>query len=175
MPIGECRPASGLRGFTYLWLLFLLAAGSAVLATAGQQWSTRLQREREIELVARGREIAAAIAAYHAAPGIEPAAWPRGFDDLLEDRRGVASRRHLRRAWADPFTGKADWLPITTADEGWRGVRSRSDTIAMLRLEDDPPLDDGRPLRVGDRLFVPRSRTPAASAPTPDPAASAPP
>lgn len=172
MPTGERRPP---RGFTYLWLLFLLAAGGAALAAAGQQWSARLQREREIELVARGREIAAAIGAYHAAPGIEPAAWPRGFDDLLEDRRGVALRRHLRRAYADPFTGRADWLPITMADEGWRGVRSRSDAIATLRLDEDPPPDDGRPLRVGDRQFVPRPRAPAASAPTPDPAPSAPP
>lgn len=158
------------RGFTYLWLIFLLAIGAAALASAGTRWSQRLQREREIELVARGREIAAAIASYRAVPGIDPPQWPRGFDDLLEDRRGPALRRHLRRAWSDPFTGRADWVPLPAGPEGWRGVRSRSDAPALLVLEEDPPLAEARAPRVSDHLFVARD----AGAPVPEAAASSP-
>lgn len=145
---------TGERGFTYLWLLFLLAAGGAVLAAAGQRWSAIMQSERERELIFRGEQIAGAIAAYRGAEGAGAARWPASWDELLEDRRGPALRRHLRRAYADPFTGEADWEPILGEDGRWRGVRSRSPAPARLVREAADRGSAGKPRRVSDHRFV---------------------
>lgn len=160
MRTGEGRAS---RGFTYLWLLFLLAMGGAVLAASGQRWSGVMQRERERELVFRGQQIAAAIEAYRNAPGVTPPQWPGSLEDLVEDRRGPHTLRHLRRAYADPFTGEPDWVPIPAEDGRWRGVHSRSQAPALLRLEDSPQPSGRQPLRVSDHRFVAGTAAGAAS------------
>ena len=141
------------RGFTYLWLIFVLAIGAALLAAIGQRWSTLLQREREHELLFRGRQIAAAIASYHAASGV-PAQWPRGFDDLLEDRRSGAIRRHLRQAWPDPFSGAADWVRLGDEAEHWIGVRSGAQGPAWVWPEDWSAVVPGQAPRLSDHRFL---------------------
>ena len=159
MRTGEAQRAA--RGFTYLWLLFLLVIGAALLAGIGERTSLRLQRDRELELLFRGREIAAAIGAYRSAVGAGPARWPRSLDELVEDRRGLVTVRHLRRVYADPMTGESDWVPILADDpndsEGWRGVHSRSDAPAVLSVRDagaQGPPGPRRTPRVSDHLFV---------------------
>jgi type II secretory pathway pseudopilin PulG len=151
------------RGFTYLWLLFAVALSGAVLAQIGQHWSGLVQRERERELIFRGQQIAAAIAAYHAAPGVAAAAWPRGFDELLEDRRAAAPQRHLRQAFSDPLTGKADWVPVLDEGGGWRGVHSRSDAPASIRFGLEFRGQGPNRTKVSDHRFVAPPK-PAASA-----------
>jgi type II secretory pathway pseudopilin PulG len=157
----DLRPAAALRapprapparGFTYLGVLFLVALTSAGLATLGTAWSTGAQRERERELQFRGEAIATAIASYQRATPTPPAELPRSLDDLLEDRRGLLIRRHLRQRYVDPFTGEADWeLVSQDADTARFGaVRSRS-TQPLLR-EMAP---DGTALRTAsDWLFA---------------------
>uniref|UniRef100_UPI003137BBA3 type II secretion system protein n=1 Tax=Variovorax sp. YR752 TaxID=1884383 RepID=UPI003137BBA3 len=120
---------TGEFGFTYLWLLFLVAISAALLAVAGQRWSHTAARERERELLFRGGEIAAAIGSYRAAGA---GAGPRSLDDLIDDRRSPALKRHLRRVYTDPFTGRADWEPVLADDGSWRGVRSRSGAPALM-------------------------------------------
>jgi type II secretory pathway pseudopilin PulG len=156
------------RGFTYLGLLLALALMGAALAAAGQRWSLTLQRERERELVFRGQQIAAAIAAYRAASGVAAGAAPTSFDDLLDDRRGHELRRHLRRAYTDPFTGEADWELLRDGDGAWVGVRSRSDLPAVLQSAPTLAPVKGRLPRVQDHRFEARPPAPAA------PSASAP-
>lgn len=106
--------SAGSRGFTYLWLLFVVALGGVALAALGQRQQTIQQREREAELRFRGEAIAAAIGGYlRASPGAEGAnGLPQRLEDLLEDRRSGKVQRHLRRLYTDPFTGRADWLLI---------------------------------------------------------------
>lgn len=154
------------RGFTYLGMLFFVAITSAALAMLGQHWSTAAQRERERELEFRGREIVRAIESYLAASPTQPPVYPRTFEDLLVDRRGTKPRHHLRRLYADPFTGKPDWvlLPAPTDPRGYVGVRSRSDQ-ALLRQIMEP---EGTAARASDWQFKP-----GVSQATPDPAASA--
>lgn len=169
------------RGFTYLLLLLAIAIGSAGLAALGTQWRTTMQRERETELIFRGREIAAAIAAYrNAMPGLQQ--WPRSFDDLLDDRRGPTLRRHLRRLYVDPFTGKFDWVPTPTDDGGFRGVHSRADLPAYITHDLGDDATPGRRL-ISQRYFgleadgaaqatapgASPTRPDAASTPAPDP------
>jgi type II secretory pathway pseudopilin PulG len=150
------------RGFTYLWLVFVLAIGAAALGTAAQRWSLQVARDRERELLFRGQAIADAIASYRRAAGGK---LPRGLEDLVEDRRGAVVRRHLRRAYDDPFTRRPDWEPILAPDGGWLGVRSRATVPSVL----PPPVDGASdaPHWVADHLFL-------ASAPAPSLPASAP-
>ena len=140
-------------GFTYLWLLFALAAGAAGLAALGERASMAVQREREAELMFRGQQIAAAIAAYRAASLNGTQQLPAALKDLLEDRRTERPMHHLRQLYADPFTGQPDWVLVTTGDGRIAGVRSRSDALA-LRVIDLPVPEPGQRARVSDRLFM---------------------
>ena len=141
------------RGFTYLWLLFVLAAGAGGLASLGQRASIAVQRDREAELIFRGVEIARAISTYRAAtPGLAKTL-PASLQDLLDDRRGPRPVRHLRRVYVDPFTGKADWILITTSDGRISGVHSRA-TAFSLRVADLRPAATGQQRLVSDRMFI---------------------
>lgn len=138
------------HGFTYLWLLFLVAIGSAMLASVGQRWSQVAAREREHELMFRGGEIAEAIGAYRALGE----GGPHGFDDLVDDRRAPQPRRHLRRTYVDPFTGQADWEPVLADDGSWRGVRSRSAAPALMLPLDAERREPGAGARISDHQFL---------------------
>ena len=140
------------RGFTYQWLLFVLAAGAAGLAGLGQRASAAVQRDREAELIFRGHEIARALSAYRAATPGTAKMLPVSLHDLLDDRRGPRPLRHLRRVYPDPFTGKTDWILATADDERISGVRSRASVIAM-RVADLPPAAPGHQRLVSERLF----------------------
>jgi len=159
------------RGYSYLAVLFLVALTAAGLAALGQAWSTAAQRERERELVFRGGEIARAIAAYAQATPNPPQQYPRSLDDLLSDHRGLRPRHHLRRAYADPFTGEPDWELV--AEPGQPGafgaVRSRS-AHALLR-EYGP--DGGQVRAARDLLFSSRNAATVEAPADPASAASA--
>ena len=156
-------------GFTYLWLLFFIAITAATAAAIGQRSSVVVQREKEAELSFRGHEIERAIGSYWDATPGEQKELPRGLVDLVEDRRGGALRRHLRRVWTDPFTGQVDWILIMADDgEHVRGVRSRADAPAFDIKGLGPTLPGARRL-VSERVFVfgPSASQPAASASEP--------
>lgn len=159
MPTGNARA----RGFTYVWLLFFIALGTATAAAALGSVQTAMQREREQELLFRGGEFARALARFRdASPEGQPAA-PAGLDELLEDRRGRTPAHHLRRLYADPFTGQADWLLLRDADGGIVGVQSRSVAVALRRFDvPGPTADAGRVPRVGEWVF--RAAAPASAA-----------
>ena len=141
------------RGFTYLWLLFVLAAGAAGLAGLGQRASAAVQRDREAELIFRGHEIARALSAYRAATPGTAKLLPAALQDLLDDRRGPRPLRHLRRLYLDPFTGKADWVLVTAGDGRISVVRSRASVVA-IRVVDLPPAAPGQHRLVSDRVFT---------------------
>ena len=103
MPIG-----SRAGGFTYLLLLFALAIGGAGLAALGGAWATATQRGKEAELLFRGGEFSRAFASYQRSTPAGVSAFPGSLEELLDDRRAALPARHLRRLYADPFTGSAD-------------------------------------------------------------------
>jgi type II secretory pathway pseudopilin PulG len=152
-----CRAS---RGFTYLWLLFVVAASSALAAASVQRWSTIVEREREAEQVFRAQQIARALTRYReASPGAK--AWPTSLDVLVEDRRGAVTQRHLRRVYTDPATGLADWELVTDAAGGIVALRSRS-TRRAWRVHDMTPEGVGIPLQ-RDRLFSAPAAAPTTS------------
>jgi len=141
------------RGFTYLWLLFILAASAAGLAAIGQRASIAVQRDRETELMFRGHEIAHALAAYRSATPGAAKSLPTSLQELLEDRRGTLPVRHLRRVYADPFTGQPDWVLVMTDDDRVAGVHSRASVVALRSIDLPKPKPGTRAL-VSDRVFM---------------------
>lgn len=139
MPTGERatprrhrRPGPPRRGFTWLLLLFGIAIAGAGLATLGTQWQQVAQQEREAELLFRGGQLRDALQRFHTQTPTGQPALPRTLDELLLDRRWPEPRQHLRRLWADPFTGTADWVLLRGADGGIVGLHSRA-TRPLLR------------------------------------------
>jgi type II secretory pathway pseudopilin PulG len=117
---GSCVRGQG--GFTYLGLLFAVAALGIVLATVGVVWSTPIRRDREAQLLWVGDQYRTAIARYRAGGGRLPMA----LEDLLEDKRFPVAKRYLRQLYPDPMTGQVDWQLIQLPDGSIQGVASSS-------------------------------------------------
>ncbi len=138
MRTGRWRRRSGRqRGYTYLLVLFLVAGLGAFAAQAGVVWQAVAQREREAELLAIGSEIARAIARYRDETPAGAPQWPTSLEQLVEDRRYPQPRRHLRRIYRDPLTGRAEW-GLVRAGDAVVGIHSLS-TQAPIRRADLPP------------------------------------
>jgi type II secretory pathway pseudopilin PulG len=120
--------ASGSRqqGFTYLYALLLVAVSGAALASFAGVWSSAREREKEAELRWVGNQFRQAIGLYYERSPGSVKRFPDKLEDLLEDRRFLTTQRYLRRVYADPVTGKADWEPIAAPGGGVMGVRSRA-------------------------------------------------
>jgi hypothetical protein len=102
--------------------------------------ATLLRREQEKELLFVGRQFRHAIERYHAE--LSPAGshvYPERLEDLLLDARGLLAKRHLRKVFVDPMTGKTEWGLIRF---GGRivGVHSLSDK-APIKQEGFEPED----------------------------------
>jgi type II secretory pathway pseudopilin PulG len=95
------------------------------LAVAGTSWSEVSRRDKEVELLRVGSMYAKAIALYHSASPGSVKRYPANLDELLEDRRFVGVRRHLRSRYIDPVT-QSDWGLVLADDGTIRGIYSRS-------------------------------------------------
>lgn len=114
-------------GFTYLGILIIVMIMGAGLAATGTLFSHEAQREKEKELLFIGHEFREAIGSYYERSPGSPA-YPKTLEELVEDKRFPMPQHHLRRIYADPMTGKADWVPITMPGGGGIvGVRSSSE------------------------------------------------
>ncbi len=115
------------RGFVYLGLLFWVALAGVGLAAVGTVWSTKAQREREQELVFVGSQFQAALESYLLYSPEAARQLPKSLDELLADSRSGSVRRHLRRVYVDPMTGRDEWGLVREPDGRIRGVYSLSD------------------------------------------------
>jgi type II secretory pathway pseudopilin PulG len=159
------------RGFTYIWVLLMVALMGVGMTVAADVQTTLSQRDREKELLAIGRQYRSALASYYAARppalalgpqtgmgagqpvsglppaaggapvpvnGVPPAAGslsdPRGYpgslEELLKDERFPGVRRHLRKIFVDPMTGKAEWGLVQVAGR-IVGVHSLSTAVPI--------------------------------------------
>jgi type II secretory pathway pseudopilin PulG len=161
MPICRPRLSYKQRGFTYLLLLFMLVVGGAALAALGEHWQTKMQREREAELLFRGTQITDAIERFAAATPPGQPRLPTNLEELLEDRRGPGNipQPWLRQLYADPFTGKADWQLLRDELGGISGVASASGKLALKRTDWPATVTvtkpaDSVPMHISDWQFV---------------------
>ncbi|MDQ1817091.1 type II secretion system protein [Massilia sp. CCM 9210] len=110
--MSNCKrgPRSGPDGgFAYIWTLLLVAFMGVGSSIASELYSTSVRRDRERELLFIGHEFRAAIARYHDSAAGGPQMYPLTLQELIKDPRFPNARRHLRRLYADPITGKAEW------------------------------------------------------------------
>ena len=121
------------RGFSYLLLLFAVAALGIASAATSLMWSTLSQTERERELLFIGGEFSRALQRYYDASPVEPKRYPATLQELLEDRRQQAVQRHLRKIYVDPMTRSQNWGLVISGGQ-IRAVYSRSEKIARIRV-----------------------------------------
>lgn len=153
-------------GFTYLMLLWWVAISGVVLAALAQSWMMDRRRQQDMELVFRAQQITNAIQSYYdAAPSGSVRSLPTSLQDLVEDRRSLVVRHHLRRLWLDPITNQPQWGLIKDGPF-IKGVYSLS-SLTPVRAE-------SRVRSYRDWRFLAKVKSqPASAAPAPDPAASA--
>ena len=141
-------------GFAYLAILFTVAIMGAGLALAGTVWHTVQQREKEADLLFIGDALRRAIASYYnQSPGNKR--FPVQLADLVKDPRFPGIKRHLRRLYADPITGKPEWAVLRGVDGGIIGVRSLSEEAPLRRyFPSGPNKNFSGKARYADWTFV---------------------
>ena len=112
------------RGVTYLMLMFAIVLIGIATTAAAKQWKTTVQREREIDLLAKGIEIQNALALYSAtkkAGRVMPGeVYPQTLADLTR-----SPKPFLRKIYLDPM-GRGEWEYLRAPTGGIMGVRSTS-------------------------------------------------
>ena len=108
-----CRPTtSGESGYAMAALLVAIALMSVFMSAALPAWRHAAQREKEAELLWRGRQYDRALQLYrrkHSIPG------PASVDVLLEEK-------FLRKKYKDPITGgDFDLRPVSPTGEALGG------------------------------------------------------
>jgi len=119
------------RGISLLIVLIMVVVLGLAAGVAGSSWKTIVQRSKEAELLFRGDQYRRAIESfYKSAHGGQQGLLPQELDDLLKDPRFPETKRHIRRLYADPMTGK-EFEAIRDQAVGNRikGVRSSSEAV----------------------------------------------
>jgi len=94
------------NGYTLIILLFALFVMSIGLLVAVPVWETQIQREKEEELIFRGKQYVEAIRLFQTK---NPGSFPKTFDELVEEKC-------IRKLFTDPMTEDGEWniiLPYT--------------------------------------------------------------
>jgi len=135
MRIGRRRQG----GFTYLGLIvFVFIIGLVGAATLKVEALLR-RAQLERELLDTGMQFSLALDSYAAAtPRGQPRA-PMRLDELLRDNRFPSPRRHLRKVFIDPVTGKAEWGLVRAGEAGpILGVHSLSQATPLKQANFEP-------------------------------------
>lgn len=117
----------------YIALLLAVALIGGLSAVGLSVAKTIQQRNAEAELLAIGLEFRNALQSYaEATPNGLPNT-PASLAELLHDPRSPGVKRHLRRLYHDPFTGKAEWGIVRGPDQRIFGIYSLSKTPTIKR------------------------------------------
>jgi type II secretory pathway pseudopilin PulG len=97
------RAWRGPAGFTLVGVVVAIAILTILLAAVGPSIATILERDREQELVFRGKQYARAILAFQKRYG----RYPNDLEEMFKNRP-----RTIRRLWKDPMCNCDDWKVI---------------------------------------------------------------
>jgi hypothetical protein len=125
---------AGTAGYTFPFALVLLAAAAA--GGMRLEWSGAydLRRDREEELLFRGRAYMRAIGAFYT----ENSRYPRELGELGGESE-PAKPRYIRERYKDPLTGR-DFAPVLTEEGGISGVVSASGAAPLRKVDFDKEL-----------------------------------
>jgi type II secretory pathway pseudopilin PulG len=120
-------------GFTYLGLIIFVTIIGLVGAATLKIGALLQRAAAEEELLDIGAAFSAALDSYAAATPQGASPYPPSLKELLKDPRVPGVRRHLRKIFVDPLTGKAEWGMVYLG-EGTTGV------VAVHSLSTAKPL-----------------------------------
>jgi type II secretory pathway pseudopilin PulG len=121
-------------GFTYLGLIILVTVIGLVGAATLKVDALLRRAAAEEELLDIGAAFSEALRTYaEATPKGQPAQ-PPSLQELLKDPRVPGVRRHLRKVFVDPLTGKAEWGIV------WANPGDRRGVLAVYSLSKAAPL-----------------------------------
>ena len=115
-------------GYTLIILLFAITVLILGLLIAVPVWQTQIQREKEEELIFRGKQYAEAIRLFQMK---KPGAFPRTMDELIEEKC-------IRQLFPDPMTKDGRWniiLPYSRASAAQKGSLQRVLIVPSSMLE----------------------------------------
>ena len=103
-------------GFTYVGMIVFVTIIGLVGAATLKVGALLARAEAENELLEIGAAFSDALASYaQATPPGQPQQ-PPSLEALLRDPRFPNPRRHLRRIFVDPITGRAEWGLVRAAE-----------------------------------------------------------
>jgi type II secretory pathway pseudopilin PulG len=146
------RRSSGREdGFTYVGLIVLVTIIGLVGAATLKADALLRRAAAEEELLEIGAAFSAALTSYaEATPRGQPQQ-PPSLEELLRDPRFPGTRRHLRKIFVDPITGKAEWGIVWLnkgGGTGFGGNGGGTGVLAVYSLSQSKPLKqanfDGR-------------------------------
>ena len=127
-------------GFTYVGLIVLVTIIGLVGAATLKADALLRRAAAEQELLEIGAAFSAALTSYaEATPRGQPPQ-PPSLDELLKDPRFPGMRRHLRKIFVDPITGKAEWGIVWLNKGGGIDGRGGSGVVAVYSLSQAKPL-----------------------------------
>jgi type II secretory pathway pseudopilin PulG len=127
-------------GFTYVGLIVLVAIIGLVGAATLKVDALLRRAAAEEELLEIGAAFSAALTSYAEATPRGQLPQPPSLEELLKDPRVPGLRRHLRKIFVDPLTGKAEW-GIVWLNKG-TGINDSggSGVVAVYSLSQSKPL-----------------------------------
>lgn len=111
-------------GFSYLMVMIAITLMGLTMTAAARQWKAMVQRELEMDLLAKGVEIQTALALYSTsakAGRVMPGeVYPQTLAELTR-----LPKPFLRKVYLDPV-GRGEWELLRAPSGGIMGVRSKS-------------------------------------------------
>lgn len=109
-------------GFTYLGVLIAMALIGIGLLAISEVWTTTTKRQKMAQLDWVGEQYVQAIESYYYANTGSVHLYPPTLDDLLEDKRYLSIRRHIRTLYGNPFTNGNAWKTLPAPGGGIQGI-----------------------------------------------------
>ncbi|HEX9902370.1 MAG TPA: hypothetical protein VGB72_05865 [Acidobacteriota bacterium] len=113
---------NGRPGYALIMLLLIVTVLSIGLMAALPVWRTQIQREKEEELIFRGRQIVEAVRLYQAK---NPGRYPRSLQELYE-------KRFLRRLYKDPMTPSGEWNCLLLSGSPGQATRGALQQVLLV-------------------------------------------
>ena len=106
------RSRGGERGYALLFALFLVASMILMAAVAAPRVLTEGRREKEAELIWRGKQYMRAIRLYYQKNG----KYPASLEDL--EKADQVGNHYLRKAYKEPMNADGSWRLIYVSPSG---------------------------------------------------------